>query len=183
VGDSVICLIRVVGSSGRLPSRGSRASSGEDFFASRPVVVATTMVIGAPRAPVFGDGIHAVAKHGQMTGGPGDALDQELLLGTGMISGGFRAYDAYAPERSLTRGAPLKTPDRCPRPLPVITLGAGRQPNGPDFDAFRESGRRVSNPRPSAWEANALRQDLPAQRWFANSDGTSTSSDCGRACG
>jgi hypothetical protein len=87
VGDSVICLLRVVGPSGRLPSRGSRASSGEDFFAPRPVVVATTMVIGAPRAPVFGDGIDAVAKHGQMTGGPGDSLNRLPLLGTGVISG------------------------------------------------------------------------------------------------
>jgi hypothetical protein len=64
-------LIGVVGRLGRLPSGGSRTSSGEDLFASRPLVLATSLVIGATRAPAFGDGIHAVAKRGQMTGGPG----------------------------------------------------------------------------------------------------------------
>ena len=76
-----------------------RPSSGEYLFASRPVVVATTLVIGAPRAPAFGDGILAVAKRGQMTGGPGDSLNQLPLLGTGVISDRIRACDAYAPER------------------------------------------------------------------------------------
>ena len=50
-------------------------------FASRPVVVATSRVIGATRAPAFGDGIHAVAKRGQKTGGPGYSLDEEPLGG------------------------------------------------------------------------------------------------------
>ena len=50
---------------------GGSASSGWCYFASRPVVVATSLVIGATRAPSFGDGIFAVAKRGQMTGGPG----------------------------------------------------------------------------------------------------------------
>jgi hypothetical protein len=61
----------------------ARPSSGEDLFASRPVVVANSLVIGATRAPAFGDDIHAVAKRGQMIGGPGDPLDQQPQLRTG----------------------------------------------------------------------------------------------------
>jgi len=44
-------------------------SSGQLYFASRAIVVASLFVIGATRAPAFGDGVHAVAKRGQMTGG------------------------------------------------------------------------------------------------------------------
>jgi hypothetical protein len=39
------------------------------LFASRTIVIATSLVIGATRAPVLIDGILAVDKHGQMTGG------------------------------------------------------------------------------------------------------------------
>jgi hypothetical protein len=68
------------------------------------------LVIGATRAPAFGDGIHAVAKRGQKTGGPGDSLNQETSAGTDVISERIRASDAYAPERPT---------DRCPATLPV----------------------------------------------------------------
>jgi hypothetical protein len=40
------------------------------------------LVIGATRAPAFYDGIHAVAKRGQMTGGPGGSLDHDKFLVT-----------------------------------------------------------------------------------------------------
>lgn len=80
---------------------GLRTSSGDDFFASRPVVVVATLVIGAPRAPAFGDGVLAVAKRGQKTGGPGDSLNQLPLLGTGAVSDRIRASDAYAPEQPV----------------------------------------------------------------------------------
>jgi hypothetical protein len=39
------------------------------IFASRTIVIATLLVIGATRAPVVIDGILAVDNHGQMTGG------------------------------------------------------------------------------------------------------------------
>ena len=39
------------------------------FIASRTVVVVNLLVIGATRAPAFIDGILAVDKRGQMTGG------------------------------------------------------------------------------------------------------------------
>jgi len=39
------------------------------LFASRTVAMSTWVVIGATRAPVLIDGILAVDKHGQMTGG------------------------------------------------------------------------------------------------------------------
>ena len=54
-----------------LPSGGPRTSPGEDLFASRPIVVATSLVIGATRAPAFSARIRAFAKRGQMTGGAG----------------------------------------------------------------------------------------------------------------
>ncbi len=55
-------------------SRGKPTSTGGPhpagcLFASRTVVAATSLVLGATRAPTFGAGIHAVAKRGQMTGG------------------------------------------------------------------------------------------------------------------
>ena len=78
---AVMCLIGFVGRWACLPSGVARPSSGWCYFASRPVVVATSLVIGATRAPAFGDGILAVAKRGQMTGGPGDSLDEESLGG------------------------------------------------------------------------------------------------------
>jgi hypothetical protein len=87
-------------SSGRwacLPTGMVRPSSGEDLFASRPVVLATSAVIGATRAPAFSARIRAFAKRGQMTGGPGDSLDHELHLGNGVISERIRASDAYVP--------------------------------------------------------------------------------------
>jgi hypothetical protein len=90
VGDSVICLIRVVGSSGGLPSRASRASSGEDFFASRPVVVATTMVIGAPRA----------RPDDRRAGGLAQSITS---AGHRRHQRGSCACDAYAAEPSLIR--------------------------------------------------------------------------------
>jgi hypothetical protein len=40
-------------------------------------VAAISLAIGATRAPAFYDGIHAVAKRGQMTGGRGESLDHE----------------------------------------------------------------------------------------------------------
>jgi hypothetical protein len=46
------------------------------FFASRTVVVAISKVIGATRAPALIDGILAVDKRGQMTGGRRGSLDQ-----------------------------------------------------------------------------------------------------------
>ena len=46
-----------------------KPSSGQGFFASRTIVIATSLVSGATRAPVLIDGILAVDKHGQMTGG------------------------------------------------------------------------------------------------------------------
>ena len=49
----------------------ARASSSSYLFASRPIVDATSLVTGATRAPAFDDGVLAVAKRGQMTGGPG----------------------------------------------------------------------------------------------------------------
>jgi hypothetical protein len=42
VEDSVICLIGVVGVSGSSAEWGAAASSGEDLFASRPIVVAAS---------------------------------------------------------------------------------------------------------------------------------------------
>jgi hypothetical protein len=45
-------------------------------FAARAVGVATSMVIGATRAPASIDGILAVDKRGQMTGGRRGSLDQ-----------------------------------------------------------------------------------------------------------
>ena len=42
---------------------------------------------------------HAVAKRGQMTGGPGNSLNQKPLLEPAGISDRIRACDAYAPER------------------------------------------------------------------------------------
>ena len=49
-------------------------------FASRPVVAAIPLVIGATRAPALCDGIHAVTKRGQMTGQRGESLDHKRLL-------------------------------------------------------------------------------------------------------
>jgi len=46
------------------------------YFASRPVRVATSMVIGATRAPALCPGILAGTKRGQMTGGRRGSLDQ-----------------------------------------------------------------------------------------------------------
>ena len=60
-------------------------------------------MIGAPRAPAFGDGVNAVAKRGQKTGGPGDSLNQLPLLETGVTSDGFCAYDADAHEQRRDR--------------------------------------------------------------------------------
>lgn len=51
----------------------SRPSSGWDLFASRTVVVAISLVIGATRAPVDARALRrhpAVTKRGQMIGGP-----------------------------------------------------------------------------------------------------------------
>jgi len=56
-----------------------RCSSGLYFFASRAVVEVTSLATGATRAPAFCDGIHAVAKRGQMTGGCGESLDHDIL--------------------------------------------------------------------------------------------------------
>ena len=57
---------------------------------ARVVVEATSLVIGATRAPAFGAGIHAVTKRGQMTGGRGESLDHErLLLKEDLVSGSF----------------------------------------------------------------------------------------------
>jgi hypothetical protein len=54
-----------------------RPSSGWDLFASRIVVVVKSLVIGATRAPALIDGILAVDKRGQMTGGRRGSLDQQ----------------------------------------------------------------------------------------------------------
>jgi len=64
-----------------------------------PASGSVTCLVGVVGA--FGDGIHAVAKRGQMTGGPGDSLDEESRRGTGGISERIRASDAYAPERTV----------------------------------------------------------------------------------
>jgi len=61
--------------------------------APAPVVIATTLVIGAPRAPRH----PAVAKRGQMIGGPGDSLTQETSAGTGVISEGIRRLRPVRP--------------------------------------------------------------------------------------
>ena len=78
---AVMCLIGFVGRWACLPSGVGRPSSGWFYFASRPVVVATSLVIAATRAPALATAWHAVAKRGQMTGGQGDSLDQEPELG------------------------------------------------------------------------------------------------------
>ena len=53
------------------PRAWSRPSSRRDLFASRTGVVPTSLAVGATRAPALIDGILAVDKHGQMTGGSG----------------------------------------------------------------------------------------------------------------
>jgi hypothetical protein len=65
---------------GLLSERGSRPSSGWVLFASRTVVVATSFVIGATRAPALIDGIPAIDKRGQMTGERRGSLDQQPHL-------------------------------------------------------------------------------------------------------
>jgi hypothetical protein len=49
------------------------------YFASGTVVTATSLVIGPTRAPAFYDGIHAVAKRGQMNGGREESLEHKRL--------------------------------------------------------------------------------------------------------
>jgi hypothetical protein len=67
-----------------------RPSSGKGLVASRTIVVATSMVVGATRAPAFGARVRVFAKRGQMTGGPEDSLDREASkFGTG-VSGQIR---------------------------------------------------------------------------------------------
>ena len=85
------------------------------FIASRPVVGATSLVIGATRAPALGDGVHAVAKRGQMTGGRGDSPLKNLKPGIG-ISGWDRASDAYAKEIGHRSGVEreIVARHRCP---------------------------------------------------------------------
>ena len=75
-----------------------RPSSGKDLT-RRALSVGTSLVISATRAPAFGDGVHAVAKRGQMTGGPGASLIQKNLMPGIGVSEGIRACDGYAPER------------------------------------------------------------------------------------
>ena len=55
--------------------------------------------------------------------------------------------------RSERRGMATATVEGCPPPLPAEPARTSGEPPGPDFRAFLTSGRRVSNPRPSAWEA------------------------------
>ena len=73
---------------------GAAALIRRGLFASRHTVVTTSMVIGATRALAFSARIRAFAKRGQMAGGPGDSLDHEPQLGTGVISERIHAYDA-----------------------------------------------------------------------------------------
>ena len=102
VEDGVIWPNGVVGALG-LSAEWCRGPRPARIFSRRArSLVATSVVIGATRAPAFGDGILAVAKRGQMTGGTGDSLDQESQLETGVISDRIRASDAYAPEQPVS---------------------------------------------------------------------------------
>ncbi len=56
------------------------------FFASRTVVVVNLLVIGATRAPAFIDGILAVDKRGQMTGGSERARLINDLISEDLVS-------------------------------------------------------------------------------------------------
>ena len=157
---AVMCLIGFVGRWAYLPSGVARPSSGWCYFASRPVVVATSLVIGATRAPAFGDGILAVAKRGQMTGGAGGLARSGTSRGTGVISDRIGASDGYAPAQAGNSFGPRWTTDRCPGRLPVTSAGRRYKQESLDFQLVLQSGRRVSNPRPSAWEADALPTEL-----------------------
>jgi ABC-type arginine transport system permease subunit len=55
------------------------------YFASRTTAVATSVVVGATRAPVFRPGILAGTKHGQMNGGQGQSLDKQNLFIEGWL--------------------------------------------------------------------------------------------------
>jgi len=58
----------------------SRPSSGQDFFASRTVVVVNLLVTGATGASPFIDGILAVDKRGQMIrGSEGARVNNNLI--------------------------------------------------------------------------------------------------------
>ena len=93
----------------------------------------------------------------------GDSLDQEPLMGTGVISDRIRASDAYAPEQP-GNSRPRGTTDRCPARLPVTSAGQRKKQESRDLQPVLQSGRRVSNPRPSAWEADALPTELRPRR-------------------
>jgi hypothetical protein len=69
------------------------------------------------------------------------------------------ARSAIAPERSRYK-ASFRGREGCPEGLPGKTPFRLINTKGPDYRAFRRSGRRVSNPRPSAWEADALPTEL-----------------------
>jgi hypothetical protein len=91
---------RFVGAMGLSAEWGSPALVRRGFISRRtPMVVVTSLVIGATRAAAFSPGIRAGTKPGQMTAGPGDWLDHELHLGNGAISDRIRASAAYAPEQ------------------------------------------------------------------------------------
>jgi hypothetical protein len=125
-----MAVMRLIGFVGRwacVPSEVAWPSSGWRYFASRPVVVATSRA--------------------------GDSLDQEPLGGTGVIGDRIRASDAYAPGQPRNSFGPRGTTDRRPVRLPVTSAVRLQKQEGLDFQPVLRSGRRVSNPRPSAWEA------------------------------
>jgi hypothetical protein len=86
-------------------------------------------------------------------------LNQEPPLGTCVISGG-----AALPTRTPLSGPGLlaetsrvRPEIRCPAPFPIIRGRAVKRPESQHLQPLLQSGRRVSNPRPSAWEAEPLR--------------------------
>jgi hypothetical protein len=56
------------------------------FIASRTIVTATSLAAGATRTPGFDHGIRAVAKRGQVNGGPEDRSVKSTKMVTGTIS-------------------------------------------------------------------------------------------------
>jgi hypothetical protein len=106
------------------------------------------------------------------TARPGCRLDLRRVRPRAACRAEHRSQPADA-----ARG-PTVARDRCPLLAPDLF----RNPEAPFFQAFSESGRRVSNPRPSAWEADALPTELRPRRGDQGSRSAAASVGVDRHC-
>ena len=124
----------------------SRASSGWYLFASGAVVTDNLMVISPTRAPAFRDGIHAVAKRGQMTGGRGEIARSQKLL-----SEERRAAAASKPTHRIGGGGAR------------VQLGAfARRVLRRRLPTFPRAPRSSRNGSPASFKSPCMRQFEPS---------------------